>query len=615
MNKTTVNIKGMHCRSCEILVEDELLKVNGVKKAQVSEKDGVAHVYYEGKVDHEKINQAVCNAGYELGVKEKAPLFSKRMKDYVELGYAFLVMVLLYMIGNELGIFNLAVKSGSNYSNLPVVFLVGITAGLSTCMALVGGLVLAASARFVEKHPQSSTLQKFKPHLFFNLGRIISFFVLGGVIGYAGSLFQLSSTVLGLMTMAVGAVMVLLGLQLIDIFPRLSRLQFTLPKGIARAFGIKEQSEKEYSHTNSMIMGATTFFLPCGFTQAMQLFAISSGNPITGALTMGIFALGTAPGLLGIGGLTSVIKGAFAKPFFKFAGLIVIFMAFFNISNGLNLTGFNVNALFTSSISTTAASDPNVTMENGVQVVRMTQTASGYSPNSFTIKKGVLVKWIVTSEDAFTCAASIVSSKLGIRKNLVAGENIIEFTPEEAGNVRFTCSMGMYSGSFNVVEGGDSSSSNDQGNANTPVNAVVAGQPIDNATVAQATGATCGGGGGGCGCGAKPQKQAALDADKTPPVVAEQKDSVQVLRATYSVTADVKPNKFTVKAGVPVRFDIDAQEDGAGCMGSIMIPGLDNNAQGFEKGKTTTLSFTPTKQGSYTITCAMGVPRGTIIVN
>jgi plastocyanin len=175
--------------------------------------------------------------------------------------------------------------------------------------------------------------------------------------------------------------------------------------------------------------------------------------------------------------------------------------------------------------------------------------------------------------------------------------------------------MGMYSGSFNVVDSGESSSSNDQGNANTPVNAVVAGQPIDNATVAQAAGATCGGGGGGCGCGAKPQKQAALDADKTPPVVAEQKDSVQILKATYSVAADVKPNKFTVKAGVPVRFDIDAQEDGAGCMGSIMIPGLDNNARGFEKGKTTTLSFTPTKPGSYTITCAMGVPRGTIIVN
>ena len=108
--------------------------------------------------------------------------------------------------------------------------------------------------------------------------------------------------------------------------------------------------------------------------------------------------------------------------------------------------------------------------------------------------------------------------------------------------------------------------------------------------------------------------QAKIDADKTPPVVAEQKNSVQLIKATYTVANDVKPNKFTVKVGSPVQFDIAAQEDGQGCMGSIMIPGLTNQAQGFERGKTTTLAFTPTKPGSYTITCAMGVPKGTIIV-
>lgn len=610
MNTKTIPIKGMHCRSCEILVEDELMKVEGVKKAVVSEKRGFAEIYYQGSFEQEKIEKAVCAAGYTIGMKEQKPLFSKRMQDYVDLGFAFLIIVLLYFIGNTLGIFNLSLKgAGNNYGSLSVVFLVGITAGVSTCMALVGGLVLAASARFVEKHPQASTLQKFKPHLFFNAGRIISFFVLGGIIGYAGSFFQLSTTALGFLTIAVGGVMVLMGLQLTEIFPRLTGLQFTLPKGISRALGIKEKSEKEYSHKNSFLMGASTFFLPCGFTQAMQLFAISSGKPLTGALTMGIFALGTAPGLLGIGGLTSIIKGAFAKPFFKFAGLIVIFMAVFNISNGLNLSGINVNAFLNSSSTAVAGNDPNVTLENGVQIVKMTQTSSGYSPNSFTIKKGVPVKWIITSEDAFTCAASIVSPKLGIRTNLVAGENIIKFTPTEVGQVRFTCSMGMYSGVFNVVDGPNSPSATNNSNIGSPQ--VV--QAANTAAVPPA-GGSCGGGGGGCGCGAKPQKQAAVDADKTAPVAAAQENSTQVIKATYTVAEDVKPTKFTVKAGTPVRFDIEAKEDGQGCMGSIMIPGLDNQAQGFEKGKITTLAFTPTKSGSYTITCAMGVPRGTIIV-
>lgn len=614
MNKATVHIKGMHCRSCEILIEDELRKINGVTEVKVNEKKGSAYVCYEGDLDHHKVAEAVRNAGYELGMKEKAPLFSRRMQDYKELGYAFLVMVMLYMIAKELGIFNLAVKSGGNYNSLPIVFLVGLTAGVSTCMALVGGLVLAASARFVEKHPQSSALQKFKPHLFFNIGRIVSFFVFGGIIGYAGSLFQLSSTTLGLLTIAVGGVMVLLGLQLTDIFPRLNGLNFTLPKGIARTLGMKEQTQKEYSHKNSFMMGATTFFLPCGFTQAMQLFAISSGNPVTGAMTMGVFALGTAPGLLGIGGLTSVIKGTITKPFFKFAGLVVIFLAIFNISNGLNLAGINVNAFLNRSTVSVPKTDPNVTMENGVQVVRMIQNGSGYSPDTFTIKKGIPVKWIVTSEDAFTCAASIVSSKLGIRKNLEEGENIIEFTPTETGNVRFTCSMGMYSGSFNVIDDGSASSSNEQGSSGAQVSSIAAVAPAANEATAVKADASCGGGGGGCGCGQKAQKQAVVEADKTPPEAAEQIDSVQVIKATYSVSEDVQPTKFTVKTGVPVRFEVEAKDDGQGCMGSIMIPGLDNNPQGFEKGKTTTLSFTPTKPGSYLITCAMGVPRGSIIV-
>lgn len=606
MNKIKVNIKGMHCRSCEILIEDELMKLHGVKKVDVNEKNGVAEIHYQGNLSYNKIEKAVCDAGYAIGTNTKKPIFSTNLQDYKDLGFAFLILVVLYLIGSELGIFNISLGTGGSYQSLSVVLLVGLTAGISTCMALVGGLVLAASARFVEKHPQATTLQKFKPHLFFNAGRIISFFVLGGIIGYAGSFFQLSTTTLGLLTISVGGVMVLMGLQLTEIFPRLNGLKFTLPKGISRAFGIKEQSEKEYSAKNSLILGASTFFLPCGFTQAMQLFAISSGSPVTGALTMGVFALGTAPGLLGIGGLTSVINGTFAKPFFKFAGLVVIFMAMFNISNGLNLSGIDVNAFLSQNTVSSVQADPNVTMENGVQIVKMAQTSSGYSPNSFTIKKDIPVKWIVTSENAFSCAASIVSPKLGIRKNLEAGENIIEFTPTETGNIRFTCSMGMYSGSFNVVDNVPSSKVN-------KYNVVQAAQTNTNTVYPKNIG-SCGGCGGGCGCGQKVQKQAAIDSDKTTPIEAVKEGAVQVINAIYSVLEDVKPTKFTVKAGSPVRFDVEAKDDGKGCMGSIMIPGLDNTPQVFEKGKITTLAFTPTKPGSYTITCAMGVPRGTIIV-
>ena len=75
------------------------------------------------------------------------------------------------------------------------------------------------------------------------------------------------------------------------------------------------------------------------FLVVWQMSALANGAP-QWALIMGVFALGTIPGLLSIGGLTSVIKGASAKKFFKFAGLVVILLALFNISNGYRLTGW-----------------------------------------------------------------------------------------------------------------------------------------------------------------------------------------------------------------------------------------------------------------------------------
>lgn len=267
-----------------------------------------------------------------------------------------------------------------------------------------------------------------------------------------GKAFQLSGATLGILTVIVGIVMLTVGLQLTELFPRLSNLSFTLPSGISKMFGIKNHEEKEYSHANSMLIGALTFFLPCGFTQAMQLFAMSTGNFFSGAMIMGAFALGTAPGLLSIGGITSVVRGPFARRFFKASGVLVVVLAFLNLSNGFSLTGLNLKLPV--SDKTAEVSTPLFQQSDspvGSQTVRMTQSANGYSPNSFTIKKGVPVKWIITSTDQSSCSSSIYSSALGIRSFLNAGQNEINFTPTQTGQISFTCSMGMYRGSFNVI--------------------------------------------------------------------------------------------------------------------------------------------------------------------
>lgn len=570
----------MHCRSCEILIEDNLKKIEGIKNIHVSWKNKEAVVYSKHSLNDSEVRQAVTEAGYEVGVDEPASWISSDGEIWKNASIAFVSVLILFLILRSTGLFNISVGGGAP-SSLAVVLLIGITAGFSTCMALVGGLILGISAKFAEKHPEATPTQKFRPHLFFNLGRIASYFLLGGLIGLAGRAFQLSGSVLGALIMVVGVVMLVVGLQLTELFPVIKGISFSLPTGISKFFGVRNHHEKEYSHANSAMTGALTFFLPCGFTQAMQLYAMSTGSFWRGALILGTFALGTAPGLLGIGGLTSVVKGVFARRFFMGAGFVVVALAVFNISNGMNLSGLTSALAGSNSPTTATAIDPNVKFVDGTQVVSMTQFATGYSPNSFTIKAGVPVKWVVNSVDSNSCAASLYSQKLNIRKFLKPGENTIEFTPTEVGTISFSCSMGMYRGSFKVVAGSGQSSSS------TGIKKETAAAPVSSA----------------------PTPSTSSQSTTTP---ADTAAAAQTIKAIYTLKNDISPKSFTVKANQPVKFEIDPQDDGRGCMSSITIPDLTDSYEIMQKGVPIVFNFTP-KPGTYKITCAMGVPRGTII--
>lgn len=447
----TIQIKGMHCRSCEILIEEKLKEISGVNRVVVNYKHKNAIIFSDKPISEELLRHKIDDAGYSVGLDGPKEWLTRDPIVYKELVKSFILVIILYLIAKSFGLFNISVGS-NNPSSLWVVLLIGLTAGLSTCMALVGGLILGISAKHAEAHPEAMSQEKFRPHLYFNLGRILSYFILGGIIGLIGKAFQLSGTTLGALTIFVGLVMLIIGIQLTEISPKLAGFSFTLPSSLSKLFGIKKHHQKEYSHKNSLVSGALTFFLPCGLTQAMQLYAMSTGSFLFGGLIMAIFAIGTAPGLLGIGGVTSIIKGVFAKKFFKFAGIIVILLAIFNITNGLHLTGLVSSPVKTISNNNTNISDPNVSIEGGIQIVRMNQLSYGYKPNSFTIKKGIPVKWIINSKDPNSCASSIYSQKLRIQSYLEIGENVFEFIPNDLGKISFSCSMGMYRGYFNVVE-------------------------------------------------------------------------------------------------------------------------------------------------------------------
>ena len=452
MEKRTYHIQGMHCRSCELLIENNIAKISGVERVSVNYKKGVAWVEYGHEpASDEPIAQAVRDAGYSLGKGAVDPFLATDQGDYFVIVFSVAIIFLLYLAARITGVADLVSAKFSSAPTYPIVFVIGLTAGVSTCMALVGGLVAGFSAAYAQAHQQATRWERFVPNLYFNASRLASYAFLGGVVGAVGSVAKISAGATGILLAGAGIVMMYVGLKLAGISPRLSHSSITLPKKISRLFGATD-ARGEYSHWGAVTAGALTFFLPCGFTQAMQLYAMTSGNAATGAAIMFFFALGTTPGLLGIGGIAAVLRGGAAKLFFRFVGVVVVILGIVNVSNGYALSGLTINVPFLGSGQQNVSAGPSVPIENGVQVVTMTQSAGGYSPNQFTIKKGIPVRWVIDSEDAYSCAASIRMPAFGIAQFLQSGTNTISFTPAQAGTIRFTCGMGMYSGTFTVVD-------------------------------------------------------------------------------------------------------------------------------------------------------------------
>jgi len=215
--------------------------------------------------------------------------------------------------------------------DLLTAFTIGLIASVSSCMAVVGGLVLSMSTNFAKGG------DSVRPQILFHLGRLASFFLLGGLVGIIGANFQLSSGGTFFIGIVVSLVMIILGLNLLDIFPWANKLQLKLPGSIRE----KINNFNYFNHTlTPLVVGILTFFLPCGFTQSMQIYSLSTGSFWTGSLTMLSFALGTLPVLALLSFSTSGIKNkTWSGIFFKTAGLVVIFFGIFNLINSLVIAG------------------------------------------------------------------------------------------------------------------------------------------------------------------------------------------------------------------------------------------------------------------------------------
>ncbi len=443
-----IKVSGMHCKSCEMILEGKIREVEGVRKVKAY--TSRSEIKLSGNFDMKKVEAAIEGAGYKVGLEEKSFL-TKKPQVYKEIFASLAILWLIYSLFTLFGLSKLLPSvTGGDYS-YGVVVLLGMTAGFSTCMALVGGLVLGFTSKFREKHPEITGFAAFVPNIYFNIGRVVGFFFLGGLLGQLGTVVKVSSSANGWLLLAVAFALLLIGLQLTEVSPVVSKINFTMPKFLSK-FAIGKSKVGEYSHSAATLAGSLTFFLPCGFTQAVQLVAISSGSFIRGALLMSLFALGTTPGLLLVGSLASFTKGKAAARVFRFVGVLVVVLALTNLNAAKNLLGIQLPNFELSSNSQSVEDQALPVVENGVQTVNMDVVARGYTPNHFTVKKGIPVKWVANVKDISTCASYIVATDMNIQQLLRRGENVLTFTPNEVGTLNFTCSMGMYSGDFTVVE-------------------------------------------------------------------------------------------------------------------------------------------------------------------
>jgi sulfite exporter TauE/SafE/copper chaperone CopZ len=440
-SQTTIRIGGMVCSNCEIAIERALLAVPGVRRAQVELAKGHARIEHDGRLDEQAVAAALQGEGYTLGAVTGAHI----RRRFVEAGVAIIIILALFLGARQLG-WPKGVGVGVGVSesmSLGFVFVIGLVASVSSCMAVTGGLLVALAAKYSEATAGLNAMQRFEPHLWFNLGRILSYAAFGALIGGVGSVLAPSPFLSGALTIGASILMMAVGLQMLGLLPRFSRLLPVIPTAARhRIHGLAVG----HSRAGAALLGAATFFLPCGFTLALQLYVLGKADAGLGALTMLVFALGTLPALLGLSMLSSLAKGALQARFLTLAGAAVLMLGLMNVQYGL--------VQLDQRLPEASVAAPVAQPAMARQVVEMTVDGLEYRPNRFVVRAGSPVEWRIDAREAEGCGRILVSRALGVQKFLSATEtNVITFTPQQAGEYAFNCGMGMMTpnSGFSVV--------------------------------------------------------------------------------------------------------------------------------------------------------------------
>lgn len=348
----------------------------------------------------------------------------------------------------------------------------------------------------------------------------------------------------------------------------------------------------------------------------MQIYALSTGSVLMGALSMFLFSLGTVPLMLGAGFIFTVLKGKFTRGITRISAVLVILIAVLMFTNAGGLFGWNLAG--TASAAVQATSTPSASVQtgsfsaqngnaqniggyqiaqikDGVQTVEATLGTSGYP--DIIVQKGIPVKYNLKADDKNIngCNGTVEIPEFNIEKTLAPGDNIMEFTPGDAGTIPYTCWMGMQSGQIKVVDDLSTVSAGSSAGAADP-GAQASVQP--------------GISGGGC---CTVSSQAAAFAGGNIPVddvqVAQAVNGVQELTVTVN-DQGYSPAVLVVQKGVKtvIKFNPESLNS---CNSIVTFPDY-NGTLNLSNGQTESPGITP--ESDFTFQCGMGMLHGYVKV-
>lgn len=463
MERRQLYIDGMTCINCQKKIENCLRKRVEIKEASVSYETGVAKILYDAnKITLQEIIRIINDLGYD--VKSEA----NSWKDIVLRTAKELVVILaVFLLLQHFGILNrLAPDSLADVSmGYGMLFMIGLITSVH-CIAMCGGINLSQT---LQKEISKNTSRKmFQNTLMYNMGRVVSYTIIGGILGAVGGLagigdgLQSSFLLQGSLKLFAGIITIIMGVNMLGIFQgirgclknhssKLHKIQTSFLHKKRIPFVHKKISG---GRKTPFIIGICNGFMPCGPLQSMQIVALASGDMFTGAFSMFCFSLGTVPLMLGFGSVVSAFGKHFTRQVLRVGAILVVVMGLSMMMQRTSLSGLDTKAVTTFSPKESKqmqADNTNVAVEkNGVQYVSST-LESGQYPD-ITVKAGEPVEWTINAfeKNINGCNYKILLQDFNQEHTFESGKNVIKFTPEKEGTYTYSCWMGMIIGKIYV---------------------------------------------------------------------------------------------------------------------------------------------------------------------